>query len=378
MNKKEKKFLNLTMLTKRVERHIIDRRTFMKGAVALGLTASSAMLLYQAYDGGLGGTGTVFAQEGKIKRLLPELYELPNDLRQGGLPTPDKSAIFVAIFLAHPFVVHSSQVFERELTDPWVGMDYTVVDSAFDSVKEQEHLDLAISRNFDVIMGFPVDPAGIGSQIRRARDAGQIFVNWATDSIVRPTLKYGFMFYVDGYLAGKYAASVLPAGSKVYGGVGDYVVSAGFMRRQGWLDAIAESGLESVAFEEGTAWTQEGGYNMGRTVLQRFPDIQAIFGGDDQGALGFQKAAVDAGRREELIVIGVDGLREGQEGVADGRLDASIMFYWGHGPEAVGAIDQTLVLLRGGVHGDSVEMAHIFEMITVTKDNIAEQWMSPT
>ena len=86
MNKKEKKFLNLTMLTKRVERHIIDRRTFMKGAVALGLTASSAMLLYQAYDGGLGGTGTVFAQEGKIKRLLPELYELPNDLRQGGLP----------------------------------------------------------------------------------------------------------------------------------------------------------------------------------------------------------------------------------------------------------------------------------------------------
>ena len=95
-----------------------------------------------------------------------------------------------------------------------------------------------------------------------------------------------------------------------------------------------------------------------------------LIGGDDQGALGFQKAAVDAGRREELIVIGVDGLREGQEGVADGRLDASIMFYGGHGPEAVGAIDQTLVLLRGGVHGDSVEMAHIFEMITVTKDNI--------
>ena len=54
------------------------------------------------------------------------------------------------------------------------------------------------------------------------------------------------------------------------------------------------------------------------------------------------------------------------------------MFYWGHGPEAVGAVDHTLTLLRGGVHGDTVEMAHIFEMITVDKSNIDEQWKSPT
>jgi ABC-type sugar transport system substrate-binding protein len=378
LNKKEKKLLNLQMLTKRVERNIIDRRTFMKGAVAIGLTASSAMLLYNAYEGSSNGSGLVFAQEGKIKRLLPELYELPNDLRQGGLPTPGKTAILIAIFLAHPYVTHTTQVFEREYTDPWVDMDYTVVDSAFDSAKEQEHLDLAISRNFDVIMGFPIDPAGIGSQIQRAREAGQVFVNWSTDSWVRPTLKYGFEFWVDGWLAGQYAADNVPAGAKVYGAVGDYVVSAGLMRRQGWLDAIEARGLESVTFEEGTAWTQEGGYELGGTVLQRFPDIQGIFGGDDQGALGFSKAATDAGRREDLVIVGVDGLKEGQEGVADGRLDASIMFYWGHGPEAVGAVDHTLTLLRGGVHGDTVEMAHIFEMITVDKSNIDEQWKSPT
>ncbi len=50
MNSKEKKVLNLRMLTKRVERNLIDRRSFIKGAVALGVTASTAMLLYQAYD----------------------------------------------------------------------------------------------------------------------------------------------------------------------------------------------------------------------------------------------------------------------------------------------------------------------------------------
>ena len=37
MNRKEKKFLNLKMLTNRVQRNVIDRRSFIKGAVAPGI-----------------------------------------------------------------------------------------------------------------------------------------------------------------------------------------------------------------------------------------------------------------------------------------------------------------------------------------------------
>lgn len=380
MNNKEKKLLNLKMLTRRVEHNIMDRRSFMKGAVALGLTASTAMLLYQAYDKGPNGTGTALASgDGRlITRIFPDMYDLPNDLRDGGIDTHGLSMLHIAVFLAHPFLQHTDEVFGTEFKDPWVGMDYTVVDSAFDASKEVEHLDMAISRGFDVVIMSPVDPAGVGRQIKRIRENGQLYVNWATDSLVRPSLKYGFMFYTDGYKAAQYAADNLPAGAKVYGAVGDYVVSAGTHRRAGWLDGCAERGLESVAFEEGTAWTQEGGYTLGQTVLQRFPDLQCIFGGDDQGGLGFSKAATDAGRRDEMLVLGVDGLREGQEGVMDGRLDASIMFKWGHGPEAVGCVDQTLNLVRGGVHGDAIEMAHVYEMVTVDKTNIMDQWMSPT
>ena len=377
MNRKEKKLLNLKMLTNRVRRNVIDRRSFIKGAVALGLTASTAMLLYQAYDHGPNGAATVFAQEsGLIKRLNYDL-DLDGDLYESAAPTEGKSLVLVPHFAAHPFWVLASQVFEREVEDPVVGMKYTLLDSAVDPAKEQELLDLGISRKFDVMTVGVVDPAGVGPQIRRAREAGQIFVSWPTDSIVHPTLKYGFEFYTDGWLAGQYAADTLPAGSKVYGAVGDFVVSAGLMRRQGWLDAVAARGLESLAFEEGTGWSQEGGYTLGRTVLQRFPDIMAIYGGEDQGALGFSKAATDLGRRDEMLIIGNDGLREGQEAVADGRLDASIAIKWGLEPEAVSCTDQIFCLLRGGVHGDAISMSHIFEMVTVDKNNIAEQWKSP-
>ena len=103
----------------------------------------------------------------------------------------------------------------------------------------------------------------------------------------------------------------------------------------------------------------------------------AIYGGEDQGALGFSKASTDLGRRDEMLIIGNDGLREGQEAVADGRLDASVAIKWGLEPEAVSCTDQIFCLLRGGVHGDAIGMAHIFEMVTVDKNNIAEQWKSP-
>jgi hypothetical protein len=78
-----------------------------------------------------------------------------------------------------------------------------------------------------------------------------------------------------------------------------------------------------------------------------------------------------------MLIAGVDGLREGQEAVADGRLDMSVMMIGGHGPEAVLAMDFSFALVRAKLHGDAMESAHITESISVTKENIADQWVSP-
>jgi ABC-type sugar transport system substrate-binding protein len=374
MNRKEKKLLNLRMLTKRVERHMIDRRTFMKGAVALGLTASTAMLLYQAYDFGPNGVGTALAQDNLVRRLWP-LEEMTLDTYDMWVRTEGKSLVNVARLAAHPYHVHQDIVWKSETAE--AGMDYTVLDSAFDPAKEIEHLDLSIARGFTVIMGGPIDPAGASAAIKRARENGQIFVNFDTDSVQRPTLKHGRIWWDDGYRAGKYLGENLPAGSLVVGGVGDQSTTAATGRKSGFLDAVAEFGLELLFFEDNNGWIQESGYTTGRPILQRFPDIKGVFYGNDEAAIGFGRAAGDLNRREEMLIVGVDGLREGQEGVADGRLDASVMMKFGHGPESVLAADYALSLVRANLHGDSMESAHLIESITATKENIADQWMSP-
>ena len=375
MNKKQEKSLVLQLLTKQVDSNLIDRRTFIKGAVALGLTASSAMLLYQAYDHGGNGVATVFAQDGKLINRLPELTALPLDMGTTGVQLEGMSAYHPAIFLAHPYVVHSNHVFEKECRS--LGMEYQVADSAFDPGKEAELMDLAISRNFDLIIAFPIDPAASSVGIRRARENGQLVVNWSTESLAFPTLAVSRDHYNHGRLNARWMADRLPAGAKVVSGVGELLTTAGNNRTQGFKDGAEEYGLDLLAFEEGTAWTQEGGYTVAQALFARYPEIDGMYGGDDQGALGFSKAALDAGRREEMVITGNDGLREGQDAVFDGRLDGTVVMRRGHGPEALFLMYQAAALMRGGVHGDAFYLSHIPDEIFVDQTTIGDQWLSP-
>jgi ABC-type sugar transport system substrate-binding protein len=375
MNSKEKKVLNLRMLTKRVQRDLIDRRSFIKGAVALGVTASTAMFLYQAYEDGPNGLGAALAQEPNLVRKLWPLEEMALDTYSMWERTEGKSLVNLSRLAAHPYHVHQDIVWKAECEE--AGVSYTVVDSALDPAKEIENMDLAIARKFDVVMGGPLDPAAASPAIKRMRQAGQIYLNFDTDSLQRPTLKHGRIWWDDGWQAAKWLGENLPQGSKVVGGVGELGTTAGNGRKNGFVDGAAEFGLDLIYFEDNNGWVEESGYTTGRPILQRLSDIQGVFYGNDTASMGFSKAARDLGRREEMLIVGADGLREGQEAVADGRLDASVMMKIGHGPESILVADYAFALVRANLHGDAMESAHLIEVITADKGNIADQWQAP-
>jgi ABC-type sugar transport system substrate-binding protein len=374
MNSKEKKALNLKMLTKRVQRDLIDRRSFIKGSVALGLTASTAMLLYDSFKHVPAGMGTALAQDRLVRRLWP-LDDILLDTYENWVRTDGKSFINISRSAAHPYHMHQDAVWREGCEE--AGMDYVSVDSALDPGKEVENLELAISGRSHVIMGGPVDPASASPATKQARQDGRIIVNYDTDSIQRPTLKFGKIVYDDGFLAGQWMGENLRAGSTVIGAVGELVSSAGNDRKAGFLDGIAPFDIEVVSFEEGHGWSEEGGYTLGRTMLQKFAEVQGAFFGNDQASIGFERAARELGRRDGMLIVGNDGLREGQEAVADGRLDMSVMALWGHGPEALIAMDLVFAYVRGNLHGDAMESMHRTEVVAVTKENLAEQWQSP-
>jgi DNA-binding LacI/PurR family transcriptional regulator len=83
---------------------------------------------------------------------------------------------------------------------------------------------------------------------------------------------------------------------------------AGQDRLAGYRQAMADAGLLDRSLEEAGDFTQESGYAATRALLERRPDLDAIFSASDLMALGAMRALREAGRQVpgDVAVVGFD------------------------------------------------------------------------
>jgi LacI family transcriptional regulator len=84
-------------------------------------------------------------------------------------------------------------------------------------------------------------------------------------------------------------------------------------RKAGWQDAMAEAGLPIADrhWQEGD-WLSASGERAIVSLLDKYPEMDAVFAGNDQMALGVQRVACERGLRvpDDLAVVGFDGIPE--------------------------------------------------------------------
>lgn len=81
-------------------------------------------------------------------------------------------------------------------------------------------------------------------------------------------------------------------------------------RRRGWLQALAAAGIQAPAeWEEFGYFDIEGGKASAHRLLDRCPELTAMFVASDEMAMGVLLAARERGVRvpEDLSIVGVDG-----------------------------------------------------------------------
>lgn len=82
-------------------------------------------------------------------------------------------------------------------------------------------------------------------------------------------------------------------------------------RKQGWEDVLAEAGeqIHEKQWEEGT-WGPGSGERAFRKLLAQYPEMDAVFVGNDQMALSVMLTATREGIKipDELAVVGFDGI----------------------------------------------------------------------
>jgi ribose transport system substrate-binding protein len=101
-------------------------------------------------------------------------------------------------------------------------------------------------------------------------------------------------------------------------------------REKGFSDEIAKyPDIKVIARQEG-GFNQEKSLNVMSNLLQKYPQIDAVFGANDDNAVGAEKAIDNAGRykpladKAHIMVIGADGTAQALAAIRAGKQDATI------------------------------------------------------
>jgi len=122
---------------------------------------------------------------------------------------------------------------------------------------------------------------------------------------------------IDNYLGGKLATEhLIDLGRQKIGHIsGPLDWWEARQRKRGWEDALSSAGIQlnGQMWVEGN-WSSKSGKLAMRELLDNFPEMDAVFVGNDQMALSVLQTAWEEGKKvpDDLAVIGFDGIPEAE------------------------------------------------------------------
>ncbi|WP_456541665.1 sugar ABC transporter substrate-binding protein [Blastococcus sp. SYSU D00669] len=133
----------------------------------------------------------------------------------------------------------------------------------------------------------------------------------------------------SGYLAGQYIATQLEGQGNVIQILGPSGSDWTKLRQQGFEAAISQyPGMKIVGSADG-GYVRDRGLTAAQDLLTQFPDVDAIYGENEDMALGASQAIDALGLQhwdgqQGIITIGADGLASGMEAIKAGKLTATV------------------------------------------------------
>jgi ribose transport system substrate-binding protein len=178
--------------------------------------------------------------------------------------------------------------------------------------------DLIAINRIDALVILPFESDPLTEPVASVKDRG-IFVTVVDRGLSRPGIE-------DVYVAGN--NTVMGQVSAEYiierlGGQGKIVILRGIPttidneRFDAFMELVEQTDIE-VLDSRYANWNRDDGFIVMQDFLTRFPEIDAVWAQDDDIALGVVEALRQAGRDNELFVVGGAGMKEIIKGVMDG------------------------------------------------------------
>lgn len=246
-------------------------------------------------------------------------------------------------------------------------VELTVVDAGGDAAKQLQQVETFISQKVDAIIMQPQEQEACSPAIDKAKAAGIPIINCNSLTITEPDAYVGSNDSESAEIAMTYIAEQLGGKGNVLMMHGHPGQTAEVKRTEGAMDILAQNPDMTLLDEQTADWDRAEAMTLMENWIQAYGDqINAVFCQNDEMALGALNALVQADKKDNVLVVGVDAIDDALHSVKDGKMDATV--YQDCKGQAEGAIEAAYKLAKG----ESVEKEILIPFILVTTENVDE------
>ena len=236
------------------------------------------------------------------------------------------------------------------------GYDLTVQAGEFDVARQKDQIENFIVSRVAAIVLAPCDSKSIGTTIQAANAAG-IPVFTADIAVLAEGVQVVSHVASDNVAGGRLAADAL---AQALGGRGAVAiidhpeVESVIQRVRGFEERLAAAHPEmKVVAKLSGRGTKDMAFRTAEDILQSHPNLDGIFGINDDSALGALAAVEKAGRSGRVTIVGFDAIPEARAAIAAGKIYADVI----QQPHEIGSrtVDAVAAYLAGQ-HVDPVTL----------------------
>ncbi len=247
------------------------------------------------------------------------------------------------------------------------GYDLAVTSGDWDLAKQQGQIENFIVQKVAAIIVCPVNSKGIGPAIEKATqakipvftadikaDGGPVVSHVASDN------------YLGGKLAGEYLAKALDGRGRV-AVIDQPIVESAIERVRGFEEAIKQHPDMQIVAKPNGDGVRDRAMKAAEDLLQGFPELNGIFGINDDSALGALSAIESAGRKG-IVIVGFDAIPEARAAILrDSALKADVV----QNPKEIG--QKTIETIDRYLKGESVPPLIPVEVKVVDKATLESE-----
>ena len=264
---------------------------------------------------------------GAIALALAALF-VTQTVRAADAPAPaaakSKIAVVVSTLNNPWFVVLGDAAKARAIE---LGYDATVFDSQNDTAKEASHFENIIAGGYKAILFNPTDSEGSIASVRKAKATG--IPVFCIDREINATNAATAQMLSDSYSGcvklGEYFVEQV-------GEEGKYVELLGILgdnntlnRSKGFHSVVDRYPKLKMVAQQSAEFDRAKGLEVMESLLQKNPDIKAVFCGNDSMAMGAYQALKAAGKDSQVKVFGFDGADDVVKLIAEKKIAATGM-----------------------------------------------------